>query len=97
MGYDGVTVRHLTESVGVNLAYINYHFGGKRNLYREVVRRKFNQVGQRKVAQLQAAIDASEPVDLKRVIGVYVRGIVGTVASSEETAAHMKLLSREFF
>ena len=36
-GYDGVTTRALTRAAGVNLAAINYHFGGKQGLYRAVI------------------------------------------------------------
>ncbi len=36
-GYDGVTTRAITRAAGVNLAAINYHFGGKQQLFRAVI------------------------------------------------------------
>lgn len=36
-GYQGATVRQITERAGVNLAAINYHFGDKAELYAEVL------------------------------------------------------------
>jgi len=36
-GFRGVTVRHLCRDAKANLAAVNYHFGDKLGLYREVV------------------------------------------------------------
>ena len=41
-GYDGVRVEALAERSGVNKAMINYHFGGKRQLYVAVIRSAFS-------------------------------------------------------
>ena len=32
-GYDAVSTRTLADAAGVNVALINYHFGGKQALY----------------------------------------------------------------
>lgn len=37
-GFRGTTVRDIVDQAGVNLAAINYHFGSKEGLYREVMR-----------------------------------------------------------
>lgn len=37
-GYDGASVRALTEAAGANLGAITYHFGSKRAFYEEVLR-----------------------------------------------------------
>ena len=36
-GYEGVSVRRIAEAAGVNPAMIHYHFGNKRELYREML------------------------------------------------------------
>jgi AcrR family transcriptional regulator len=33
-GYEGTTVKDLTEEAGVNVSMVSYHFGGKEGLYR---------------------------------------------------------------
>jgi AcrR family transcriptional regulator len=38
-GFEGGSVRLITEKAKANQAAINYHFGGKEGLYREVLRR----------------------------------------------------------
>ncbi len=37
-GFDATTVREICQAAGVNLAAVNYHFGGKDRLYQEALR-----------------------------------------------------------
>src|SRR5438876_5025499 len=43
-GYDGVPVWAVAQKAGVDKAMINYHFGGKRKLYRANVSASFGEV-----------------------------------------------------
>src|SRR5260370_40365585 len=43
-GYDGVPVTAIAQKAGVNKAMINYHFGGKRKLYRAIVSATFTEI-----------------------------------------------------
>jgi len=36
--YEAVSVRDIVSQAGANVAAVSYHFGGKENLYREIVR-----------------------------------------------------------
>lgn len=36
-GYRGTTIRQICRKASINVALINYHFGGKKRLYKEVV------------------------------------------------------------
>lgn len=38
-GYDGASTRPIAEASGLNIATLNYHFGGKRGLYLAVMER----------------------------------------------------------
>lgn len=38
-GYDATSTRTIAEAVGLNIATVAYHVGGKADLYREVMRR----------------------------------------------------------
>ncbi len=46
-GFDGTRVDQIAENAGVNKAMINYHFGGKRRLYNEILAATFNEAHER--------------------------------------------------
>ncbi len=54
-GFDGVSLRTITEVAGVDLALVNYHFGNKENLLREVVGRRAKIVHEDRVRALEMA------------------------------------------
>ena len=54
-GFDGVSLRTITEVAGVDLALANYHFGSKDNLLREVIARRARIVHDDRVRALEAA------------------------------------------
>jgi AcrR family transcriptional regulator len=53
--FDGVSLRAITEAAGVDLALVNYHFGTKENLLREVVARRAKIVHDARVIALEEA------------------------------------------
>jgi len=54
-GFDGVSLRSITELAGVDLALANYHFGTKDNLLREVIGRRARIVHDDRVRALEVA------------------------------------------
>ncbi len=44
LGYEGATVTQICTEAGCNIAAINYHFGDKASLYREVVKSAIDQL-----------------------------------------------------
>ena len=56
-GYDGVPVAAIAQQAGVNKAMINYHFGGKRKLYRAIVGATFADI----VTRVERLAEAPRP------------------------------------
>lgn len=54
LGYDAVSLRHITREAGVELALANYHFGPKIELFRCVVRRRAQTLNSERMAALAA-------------------------------------------
>jgi AcrR family transcriptional regulator len=54
-GFDGVSLRTITEFAGVDLALVNYHFGTKEHLLREVIARRARIVHEARVEALELA------------------------------------------
>jgi AcrR family transcriptional regulator len=53
-GYHGVSARQIADAVGLNVATVHYHTGGKRDLYLSVIRRLYEQ----EQALVVSALDA---------------------------------------
>ncbi|MCK6407330.1 MAG: TetR/AcrR family transcriptional regulator [Rhodocyclaceae bacterium] len=53
-GYEGTSMRMITGEAGVNLAAVNYHFGSKEALLREVFRRRLNWLNAERLRALDA-------------------------------------------
>jgi len=67
-GYDGVPVAAIAHRAGVNKAMINYHFGGKRQLYLAIVSATFAEI----VSSVERLAEASRPAPelLRELIAV---------------------------
>ncbi|HHJ18451.1 MAG TPA: TetR/AcrR family transcriptional regulator [Gammaproteobacteria bacterium] len=52
-GYDGTSLRMITQAAGVNLASVNYHFGGKETLLEAVYARRINPMNQKRLSCLE--------------------------------------------
>lgn len=93
--YSGVSIRDITDAAGANVASINYHFGGKENLYREFFRRiLFNKVHQM-LQRLDGAIREKSPPDLEKVLRIYVAGLLGEFLTSDDAMSFLRLISDE--
>lgn len=79
-GYEGVSVRHITEAAGANVAAVNYHFGGKQNLYREVLRSRLMAGRERKISAIKRALDSGAGLDgvIRAYISVFIDDMLST-------------------
>lgn len=70
-GFEATSLRAITAAAGANLAAVNYHFGGKEELFQAVLTRRLDPMNQRRVtllAQLEAQ-SAPEAVRCKGILG----------------------------
>ncbi|HCU89751.1 MAG TPA: TetR/AcrR family transcriptional regulator [Gammaproteobacteria bacterium] len=69
-GFDGVSLRRITQHAGVELALANYHFGPKKDLFLAVIRRRADELNRARVG----ALDALEPdAEVAEVIDAFTR------------------------
>jgi AcrR family transcriptional regulator len=64
-GFNSVSVRDITAAAGVNLAAVNYHFGGKDALLYEIFRRRATELNRERARMLHIAnerYDGAPPV-----------------------------------
>jgi len=64
-GYQGTSMRLITSGAGVNLAAVNYHFGSKEGLLREVFRRRLTWLNTERLRVLTALEAQASGLPLK--------------------------------
>ncbi|MHC5059483.1 MAG: TetR/AcrR family transcriptional regulator [Planctomycetota bacterium] len=93
-GFDGTSVRDLTTAARCNVAAVNYHFGGKDNLYVEMFRRQMQRMFQRH-GELIDSIAENPEATLEDLIRGAITEPLKAIENKEKSAAVMKLLVRE--
>ncbi len=89
-GYDGTTLRQITQLAKVNLAAVNYHHGDKESLYLEIIRRRLQPINQSRLGNLAAAeLQAGEaPVPLDTLVDIMARPLFELYADADHGGRH---------
>ena len=89
-GYASVTVRDICHAARANVAAVNYHFGDKLGLYREVLQIAIDAVRSTTEAGRDAGVGYPPEEKLRRYIAVFLRRVL----SSDHQTVH-QLIQRE--
>jgi len=93
-GFANTSVRELTQRADVNLASVNYHFGGKLGLYTEMFRQNLAALREQRTRRLDAA--AAEPdATLESVVRAFCEGFIDPLMEDGRGRLLMQLYSRE--
>lgn len=60
-GFYGVSVRDITDAVGVDVALVSYHFGGKRELFTALFQRRAKTLNAERLVMLEEVRSAARP------------------------------------
>lgn len=96
-GHDGATLRAITRSARVNLAAVNYHFGGKEALYRAVFVRRIRPMNVARVAALEAAERGQDrrPLPLRLLLDILLRPIATLIDDAgDQTHPFVRVMAR---
>jgi AcrR family transcriptional regulator len=89
-GFKDVTVRDICRDAAANVAAVNYHFGDKMGLYREVLQGAIDAVRATTEAGRQAGAGCSTEEKLRRFVAVFLQRVL---APGHETLH--RLIQRE--
>lgn len=67
-GFEATGLRLVTASAKVNLAAVNYHFGGKDELFRAMLARRLDPLNEQRIALLDKYQRAHEPASCETVL-----------------------------
>jgi len=96
-GFDLTSVRDITTDAGCNVASVNYHFGGKENLYLETFRSMLTFLREQRLSVLDELIDRTPPPTLEEFIQSFAEGFIDPLVDNSRGRLFMALVSREMF
>jgi AcrR family transcriptional regulator len=98
-GFDATTMRQITGAAEVNLAAVNYHFGSKEALIREVFRRRLTWLNEQRLKELDRleAEAGRTPLKPSRILEVFFGAALKMAADTEGGGrTFMRLLGRTY-
>jgi len=94
-GFEAVSVREITRAADCNLASVNYHFGGKKNLYLEVFRARWLpralRIQECFKTSLASHVRLSPAVVVQALAEAFLKGGL----TDDERMRHSQLMARE--
>lgn len=93
-GFHATSVRELTAAADCNIAAVNYHFGGKENLYREMFRRQFEMMIGGHLETIDRVMSQPEPT-LEGLIRSIIEPAIQRIVQNEANSKVLRMLVRE--
>lgn len=90
-GYNAASVRDITQEAGSNIAAVNYHFGGKENLYIEMYRRILVEMCEARLCVLGRALDDPKAT-LESVLADFAHVFFEPLREGSDRADYLLLL-----
>jgi AcrR family transcriptional regulator len=90
-GYGETSIRAIVAKARVNQAAINYHFGGKDSLYREVLRVAVRALTERQLADAQEMKGMSR----EKALGAFIRHQLHPLAERDQLSRHLRIFNWE--
>jgi AcrR family transcriptional regulator len=95
-GFEHTSVRDITAKAGTNVAAVNYHFGGKDNLYREVFHRRLANLREQRISTLADLFESpGATATLEDVISTFTSAFLEPLMDHGEGRLLIELIARE--
>jgi AcrR family transcriptional regulator len=94
-GFDGTSVRDITAEAGCNVASVNYHFGGKENLYLEAFRSMLHVLRDRRLEVLDELHRRRPTPTLEEYVKSFAVGMLDPLVEDSRGRQFLDFVSRE--
>jgi AcrR family transcriptional regulator len=94
-GFEGVSIRQITDAAGANVAAVNYHFNGKMNLYRGILAQRLDEITRDKLALLKELDEQQPAADLEQILDAFARSYFDFLLASPDSDRLLQIIYRE--
>ncbi|MBW7990989.1 MAG: TetR/AcrR family transcriptional regulator [Planctomycetes bacterium] len=95
-GFEGTSVRDIAASAKCNIASVNYYFGGKEKLYREVWRRHLITMRDTRIASIDKVMSQNDgKPSLEELLKSFAEAFLGPLVDESRARRFCKLMARE--
>jgi AcrR family transcriptional regulator len=98
-GFEGTSVREVTQAAATSVSAANYHFGSKLALLRETLRRRVEPINARRMAQLDALERdaAGRGLTVEEIIDAWLRPLFEERATRTEATATVRFVAARLY
>jgi len=95
-GYEGLSMRQITAHAGTNLAAVNYHFGSKDAMLRELLSQRLDRLNEERLQLLDACEATGQVPDCETILGILFVPAMQLGRDPEAGPAFLRLLGRVY-
>lgn len=94
-GLDATSVRDITATADCNVAAVNYHFGGKENLYLESFKAMLGPLRDQRLAMIAGLMERDPVPTLEEFLATFAEGFLDPLVDHSRGRMFMVFVSRE--
>ncbi len=94
-GMDATSVRDITAAADCNVAAVNYHFGGKENLYLESFRAMLGPLRDQRLAMIGELMEREPVPTLEEFLSTFAEGFLEPLVDESKGRRFMVFVARE--
>jgi AcrR family transcriptional regulator len=98
-GFEGASIRAVTQAAGASVSAANYHFGSKEALLRETLFRRVGPLNERRIARLDALEEnaGGGPIELETIIEAFLRPVFEEHAASVDATNRFRQVAARIY
>ncbi len=98
-GFEGASMRAVTQAAGASVSAANYHFGSKEALLRETLLRRVGPLNARRLERLDAleAEAGGRPLELETILEAFLRPVFEEHAASADATARFRQVAARIY
>ncbi len=98
-GFEGASIRAVTQAAGASVSAANYHFGSKEALLRETLLRRVGPLNERRLARLDALEEAAagKPLELETIVEAFLRPVFEEHAASVDATIRFRQVAARIY